>query len=178
MTYFPTYGQESDDEGGMGLFVLLAGIGTFSFLFATVQAGIGLAKYNKSLDYANSTHAVLIERIRVPSANGRNAPTYYLRYKFDNPDTAQGCALDIKTKTTPSGRLCAVTVARVEVGKEAYQDAAIPSKIEILYRTSDNGTWSEPLDYPTKGRKIVMLILFGFLTGLLGIFTWKSARTL
>lgn len=171
--------SNSDNGSGLGIFVFLAGLVALGSLFVAVNLGFDLVKYNRFVETAQTTKAVLIERIREPSANSQSHTIYYfLRYQFENPQGTENCVVNRDTRTTSSYRECFITIHRVQVGQEAYKTAVIPSSIAVLYQSNNEGTQSEPLDYPTRGRRVGLLGFLSLLSVISGVFTWKSSRAL
>ena len=166
----------ADDEHGFSLSILVFLIGSalFCLFFVTLKTGVDLLKHESRYEGANVTKGILIERVRIP--NRKYQPIYHLRYKFENPDGLQNCDLDRETKTTPWHQHCSLTFARVRVGREAYKAAIIPSHIEVLYQSSDEGTWSEPLGYSTRSRRIAQLIFLSIASFFAGVFSWKYLK--
>jgi len=174
------FDPDSDPNDGrvVWIFVVLAAVVAVVSLVLVVISGLNLMKYNRFVEHADTTQATLIERVRELSGNRPPTIEYFLRYQFENPRGTQNCAVNRETRTTPRHKKCFVIINRVQVGQEAYKAAVVPSSIDVLYQSNDKGTWSEPLDYPTKERKVGFLIFLSVLSLISGVFTWKSVRAL
>lgn len=165
-----------DEEQGFSPSVPIFLIGTalFCLFFVTIKTGVELVKHKHRYENSNSVQGRLIERVKIQ--NQKYQPAYYLRYKIENPDGIQNCSLDLETKTTPRYQQCSLIFARVRVGEDSYKAAIIPSNIEVLYHSNDEGTWSEPLGYSTRSRRIAQLIFLSIASLFAGAFSWKYLK--
>ena len=79
-----------EDEGGCGVWIFLAllvGAAALASLLFAVRLSFDSMRHAKYLEQAQPTQGVLIERIRIP--RDRNAPLFYLRYKYENEGAIQ-----------------------------------------------------------------------------------------
>lgn len=176
MRYFNLDQSDPEDIFTTWLLVCLAVLFSVACFVLAMKMSVGLLQYSKTIREANVTQGVLIERVRIP--NKRYPADHYLRYRFENPEGLGTCEVSRDTRTTPRNLRCTVTVGRVDVSEKAYQSAVIPSSIEILYKSNETGTWSEPVKYSTRQRQIGFPIIFSILGLMSGIFAYRSAKVL
>lgn len=167
-----------NEEGSeLGLFVFLAGVIALLSLFAATKFSFSYVKNIKYFEQSRATQGVLIERVRIP--RDRNAPLFYLRYKYENEAARENCSVDIETKLTPRDQACVVTIDRIQVNEEAYYAAKIPSKIDLVYLPSREKSWSQVEGHTSRHTRSMVGAILSFLASLLlGGFTLRAIRLL
>ena len=169
--------QDDDDAGSLGFIAFLAGVAAFMSFFFAVRLGLDSIRHAKYLDQAQPTQGVLIERIRIP--RNRNAPLFYLRYRYENEGTTAECSVDSDTRLTPTNKGCRMTIDRIQVNEKAYRAAKVPSKIDLLYVPSQEVSWSQIEGHtPRHRRSMILAVMASVLSLLLGKFTLKIIRSL
>ena len=159
------------------IFALLAGAATLVSLLFAVRLGLDSIRHAKYLEQAQPTQGVLIERIRIP--RDRNAPLFYLRYKYENEGATAECLVNFETRLTPPDKGCRIAIDRIQVNEKAYRAAKVPSKIDLLYVPSQEFSWSQVEGHTSRHRRSMILgILASVLSLLFGKFTLKIIRTL
>ena len=169
-----------ENEGGCGLWIFLAllvGAAALASLLFAVRLSFESMGHAKYLEQAQPTQGVLIERIRIP--RDRNAPLFYLRYKYENEGATAECSINPETRLTPSDKGCRMTIDQIQVNEKAYRAAKVPSKIDLLYVPSQEVSWSQIEGHtPRHRRSMILAVMASVLSLLLGKFTLKIIRTL
>ena len=176
--YFKQQTSHTDEnEFGLGLIIFVVGVIALVGLFFAVKLSFSYAQQVNYYEQADTAQGVLIERIRIP--RHRNAPLFYLRYKYENETAKASCSVDFETGLTPKDRACRVNVDRIKVSETAYRAAKVPSELTVYYMPNQDFSWSQIEGHTAQHtRSLAGAIMCLILSLGLGVFTVKALRTL
>ena len=151
---------------------------SLAFAFLSVRYFTNTLRYGNLEENGSYASAQIVEKINKP--NGKAAPYFYLKYRYENTYADQECDVTGEFKTTPKAKACRVNIRVQLVTPSEFKAFRRGDKIEVLYLPSDEKTMSM-IEGLSEGRTSnfgasLLFLLLSLLCGCVG-FIFSIART-